>query len=703
MSETDVNNCATALVTIPTPKITSDLLARAFLDILARASGDDSKSMLRSGDPDDPIEKLLDDLSSGSSRDDQVSVRPDVAAIAILTARALETVPELIKELRRASPVVTIATHNPEYVALVAEVLEACAFGSDIRVQQNGQYEPSHHHRNALVISRDGTGSGHTSDRGNDTIAAALHAQSPIIGVATDPRRHLPRDLMRTSEHHLVLGDLDESAISLVIEAVTGSVPATDIDPELARAIDVSDLQLVIRKRQTGDECLRKLAEIVRNKDIFDDSIPKLEELAGYGQAKEWGLNLASDLAAYKRGRLDWSCVERGLLLAGSPGVGKTQYAKALARSAGVPIIATSVAQWNAADHLSGTLQAMRNAFIQARKLAPAILFIDELDGISDRSRLQGDYVEYWSQIVNLLLELLAGIDDREGVVVVGATNHPDMIDPAIKRAGRLDQTITIEPPDTDNLCRIFRFYLKDDLPDADLVPLALAARGRTGADVESWVRRARSTARRRDRVVKIDDIMHEIKGEQAKLPHDLRNIVAIHEAGHIVVGAALGCYEPDRAWITHNGGLTIGAINAENHLTLRGLESIITMLLGGRAAEKLMLGAEEVTIGSGLGDQSDLQRATDIAYDIETRFGFGECGLVRLPDSSRALMLHDRETVASIRNRLQRCHLKAETIIQLHCAAILEIATAIRDEGYVERSELLQIFKEHNLENRDP
>src|SRR5690606_15025688 len=108
---------------------------------------------------------------------------------------------------------------------------------------------------------------------------------------------------------------------------------------------------------QTPDECLKKLSEIVRNKDLFDDSVPKLEELAGYGPAKDWGLNLASDLSAYKRGRLDWSCVERGLLLAGSPGVGKTQYAKALARSAGVPIVATSVAQWNAADHLSGTLQ----------------------------------------------------------------------------------------------------------------------------------------------------------------------------------------------------------------------------------------------------------------------------------------------------------------------------------------------------------
>jgi ATP-dependent Zn protease len=442
------------------------------------------------------------------------------------------------------------------------------------------------------------------------------------------------------------------------------------------------------------------LDEIVRNKDIFDDGGSRLEELAGYGQAKDWGMNLAIDLAAYKRGELDWSCIEKGLLLDGPPGVGKTQFAKALARSAGVPLIATSVADWNAASYLSGTLQAMRNAFAQARRLAPAVLFIDEIDGISDRSRLQGDYVEYWSQIVNLLLELLAGIDDRPGVVVIGATNHADKIDPAIRRAGRLDRTITIERPDTEDLCKIFRFHLKEDLANADLMPLAIAARGSTGADVEAWVRRARSNARRGSHLMTDKDILQEVKGQQSALPHNVRNIVAIHEAGHIVVGAALSCYEAKRAWITDAGGLTLGEIRTDSHLTLHGLESVIAMLLGGRAAEKLMLGKEEVTIGAGLGNQSDLCRATEIACDIETRYGIGQSGLVWMPDSSRALMLHDKATLASIKNRLERCHQKAESIVQLHCAAIFEIATVLRDNGYVERSELLQIFKEHNLEN---
>lgn len=697
MSITETGDSVVATALIPTPKASPDLLARAFLDILSRAAGAESKPLLRSGNPDDPIEQLLDDLSGSADPESQTSIRPDIAAVAILTARAIETVPGLIKELRRGNPVITIATHDAELVALVAEVLRECAFGSDVQVLQ-GKHGSSRQHRTALTFVRDGTENGHKPDKGNDLVASALHAQSPIIGIAPEPRRHLPRDLMRTAEHHLNLGEIDEPAIALVIEAVTGHAPDGAIDPELVRAADVSDLQLAVRKRQTPDECLRRLAEIIRNKDIFDDSGPRLEELAGYGSAKEWGLNLATDLAAYKRGHLEWAAIDKGLLLDGPPGVGKTQYAKALARSAGVPIVATSVADWNSANYLSGTLQAMRTAFSQARRLAPSILFVDELDGISDRARLRGEYVEYWSQIVNLLLELLAGIDDRPGVVVIGATNHADKIDPAIRRAGRLDRTIKIEPPGAEDLREIIRFYLKNDLPEADLMPLALAARGGTGADIEAWVRRARSNARRGNRSLTAEDIHQEITGQLSGLPFDLRNVVSIHEAGHIVVGAALRCYEPEMVWITEVGGLTSGQTNLANDLTLRGLEHTLTTMLAGRAAEKLILGAQEVTIGAGFGDGSDLMRATEIALDIEARFGLGQGGLVRLPDALREAALHDQTTLAAIRQRLDRCHLHAETIVQLHCPAILEIALALRNNGYLERAAIVEILQQHNL-----
>ncbi len=687
-----------------TAAISSDLLARAFIDILARAAGAKSRPLLRNGNPDDPIEHLLDDLSSDSGRDSHVSIRPDVAAVAILTARALQTVPGLIRELRRGNPVVTFATHNPEIVALVAEVLEQCAFGPDAQIFHSGRHQPDLQSRAVLTFVRDGTEKDHKPEKGNEAVASALHAQRPIIGVAPDPRRHLPRDLMRTAEHHLVLGYIDESAGALVIEAVTGQAPQVAISSELISAVDVSDLQLAVRKRQTPDECLIRLSELIRNKSIFfDDGGPRLEELFGYGMAKDWGLNLAADLSAYKRGHLDWASIDKGLLLDGPPGVGKTQYAKALARTAGVPLVATSVADWNAANYLSGTLQAMRTAFAQASKLAPAILFIDELDGISDRARLQGDYVEYWSQIVNLLLELLAGIEDRPGVVVIGATNHSDRIDPAVRRAGRLDRTITISRPETEDLCQIFRFHLKKDLTDSDVMPLALAADGATGADVDAWVRRGRSHARRANRSLTVDDILQEIKGHNSILPPDVQHIVAMHEAGHIVVGAALRCYEPTRVWLTPTGGRASGEVNTVSHLTLRGLEKILTMLLAGRAAEKLLLGPDEITIGASLGDDSDLARATQIACDIETRFGMGQCGLAHLPDRAREMMLHDKAVLGAIQHRLNKCHRDAERIIQMHHAAVTAIAILLRDRGYVERTPLLHILQQHGLRGSEP
>src|SRR5690606_3589824 len=146
---------------------------------------------------------------------------------------------------------------------------------------------------------------------------------------------------------------------------------------------------------------------------------PLLSELYGYGDAMTWALDLVADLQEYRAGRLEWDSVDnRALLLEGPPGVGKTTFVASLAKTAGVPLVATPGAEWNSASYLSGTLQMIRDAFGRARRNTPSILLIDELDGISDRSHLSGDYIEYWSQIVNYLLEHLSGIADNEGVVV---------------------------------------------------------------------------------------------------------------------------------------------------------------------------------------------------------------------------------------------------------------------------------------------
>jgi hypothetical protein len=260
-----------------------DLLARAYLDLLAVEAGANSGPLLRSGDPGDPIERLIDDLSAAPESVGRTSIRADLAATAVLVARAIEGVDELTRDLRRNSPVVSLATHTAEVVSLVRQVLKTCAFGNEAKVLDERTFDEQRHTRPVLLLARDGTSSEHKAERGNDTVARALHARAPIFGVAPDPRRHLPRDLLRAAEHHFSLPQLDGSAIVLVIEAVTGRPPNAAVDEQLVRAVDISDLALSVRSDRGADDCLKRLERIVSTKSFFDHRGPSLEELSGYG------------------------------------------------------------------------------------------------------------------------------------------------------------------------------------------------------------------------------------------------------------------------------------------------------------------------------------------------------------------------------------------------------------------------------------
>ncbi|MDX8481860.1 AAA family ATPase [Mesorhizobium sp. VK24D] len=650
--------------------------------------------MLRagSGDPSDPVEVLLDDLMD-TPVEERVSIRPDLAAIAVLTARSIEAEPGLTRILRRGAPVVSIATHTADRVAYVGKVVAKCALPSEQSVVQDRKFRPVQDQ--ALIMARDGTAKGDKPDSGNDVVADALHARSTIIGIAPDPRRQLPRDLMRSAEFHLTLPEMDQSALTLVIEAVTGKRAARSLDEAAIRLLDIADLVLALRPDRSPEECLCRLEELIERKSEFHSDGPALEELDGYGEAKDWGLELAADFADYKAGRISWDEVDnRGLLLSGPPGVGKTSYARALAKSARVPLVATSVADWNSASHLGGTLQAIKEAFARARRLSPSILFIDELDGISDRARLSGDYVEYWSQIVNLFLELLQGIDDRPGVVVIGATNHPDAIDPAVKRAGRLDREIAIEKPDAKTLAKIFRHHLGLQLPDADLMPAALAARGATGADVEAYVRRARGAARRCRRPLRLDDILAEVRSKREPPSREVRRLLAVHEAGHAVVATVLGCMEVVGVSIGDRSGLTEIA-QVSGNTSLQHCHNILIMLLAGRAAEELVFGSPSAGAGGMPG--SDLERATELAKNIELRFGLGELGPVFLPDG-----LHDPLTVvpgllASVRKRLDGALSDARGLLEENRTALDAVAEALERSGYLSAAEISELVSAAN------
>lgn len=191
----------------------------------------------------------------------------------------------------------------------------------------------------------------------------------------------------------------------------------------------------------------------------------RIETLSGYGDARDWALDLKTDLQLWRDGGLTWCEMSTKLLLSGPPGTGKTTYARALCNSLQIPLLVTSVASWLEPGYLGDVLRRMSKAFELARENAPVILFIDEIDNIGSRfggRREQHD--DYWRSLINRLLELLDGTSKTDGVIVVAATNLPEKIDPALLRSGRLEKHVAIPMPDMEALTGILAHHLGDDL-----------------------------------------------------------------------------------------------------------------------------------------------------------------------------------------------------------------------------------------------
>lgn len=657
----------------------AETLARIYIETLAVSEGISTDITKRDNEDDDEMIGLLADLVVDKSAD-APRLRVDLVLAAILLGRAVAGEPQLAGRLRQGQDVVAvIETHSPEWVDLVEDVVTRCAL-------------PKASMRKTIV-ARDGTDRSHSPERGNDAVLKGLTRGWPVIGIAPDPKRHLPSSLLRTAEYQLTLAPIDSWAIRLLLEAITGQPFTGDIDEATVRASDISDFCLSFRGDYCAVDCLTRLAKFVANKRKFTGDGPTLEELHGYGDAAAWGLELSADLKDYRAGALQWNDIaNRSLLLSGPPGVGKTSFAKALAKSAGIHLVSTSVAEWNAASYLSGTLQAIRSAFAEAKKHAPSLLFIDELDGISAREKLTGDFVEYWSQIINMLLECMSAAADQEGVILVAATNHPHRIDRAILRAGRIDRHIALEKPGVDDLANILRFHLgSDTLTDVDLMPAALAARGGTGADAEAWVRRAKATARRARRVLSMSDLLSEIRGRISDLPPETRWRVAIHEAGHIIAARALQIGRVIGASIaTEGGSVELSAAPGED-ADEASIDRSIAFLLAGRAAEMLVFGSAGTGSGGSRPD-NDLARATELAKMAETVFGYGALGLVHVTTTNTADVVRYPGLLPAMRERLDRGLNRARDLLTHHRGELDNLAKALNLRGHLSADDVVAI-----------
>ncbi|QND47689.1 AAA family ATPase [Rhizobium lusitanum] len=397
----------------------------------------------------------------------------------------------------------------------------------------------------------------------------------------------------------------------------------------------------------------RPIADIIKRMRLYPPSTavtkgvpsgPTLHDLSGYGKAKAWGLELAEDLKAWRDGSITWEDADRGVLLSGPPGSGKTSFAAALAKTCDVPFVSASAAQWQSEGHLGDMLKAMRRSFSDAEAVRPCVLLIDEFDSIGSRTEDAGGNSSYQRQVVNAVLELLDGAHSREGVIVVGATNYPYLIDPALLRAGRLERHFEIGLPDEDTRAGIFRYYLRGRLSDEDVKIVASDAEGWSGADIEKCVRQARRSARRHDRDLTFADVKDAMP-PTLKIPMAMQRLTAAHELGHAIVGVLVEADSLISVSISETvrveGGpqLVGGALFQERMFTRKTstyFQNKIAVLLAGIAAEELLF--RDFGSGAAGNPDADLNKATELATMMEIKWGFGGSLAVELADTPKRL-----------------------------------------------------------------
>ena len=328
--------------------------------------------------------------------------------------------------------------------------------------------------------------------------------------------------------------------------------------------------------------------------------------------------------------------IPKGVLLVGPPGTGKTLVARAVAGEAGVPFMSLNASEF--VEMFVGVgASRVRDLFAQAKAVAPAIIFIDELDAIGRRRGAGvGNTNDEREQTLNQLLGELDGFDPRANIIVLAATNRPDVLDPALLRPGRFDRQITIPLPDRNGREGILRIHvrsLKLD-PRVDIPQLAGATIGMSGADLANLCNEAALAAARHDRhAVEMSDFEEALDRVRLGAAHPQlmdageRRIVAAHEAGHAITASFTPGADPLRkVTIVPHGqalGLTEQLPAIERHNLSRSyLVARISVMLGGRSAEEIVF--DEITTGA----ESDLLEATKLARQMVTRWGMSDIGL---------------------------------------------------------------------------
>ena len=475
-----------------------------------------------------------------------------------------------------------------------------------------------------------------------------------------------------------------------------------------------------LMNRMGGMNSNKQAFDFSKSRAHLEDNIRvRFTDVAGCDEEKQEMQEIIEYLKNPKRFSKMGARIPKGIIMVGQPGTGKTLLAKAVAGEANVPFYSISGSDF--VEMFVGVgASRVRDMFARAKKTAPCMIFIDEIDAVGRQrgAGLGGGHDER-EQTLNQLLVELDGMQDNAGIIVIAATNRPDVLDPALLRPGRFDRQITVSLPDLKGREMILRVHARNKkmAPDVDLEALAKRTPGFSGADLENVLNEAAILAVRQNKeqieVEQIDEAIDRVMMGPAKKSRTYddytKKLVAYHEAGHAIVGLNL----PDGAVVQKVTIIPRGNAGGYNLITPRKEKIInsrkelldtITCYMGGRSAEELFF--DDITTGA----SGDIQAATRLAKDMVTTYGMSDLGPIQYdggndsvflgrdyasPSNASSQVAYEIDT--EVRKIIDSCHDNARKIIKDNKDDLILIAEKLIERETLTAEEIDELLKEHH------
>jgi cell division protease FtsH len=641
------------------------------------------------------VDALFDDVLDGCDLDDpETGARPkrpspDTCLDALLILRlmsghAAAGCPSMLPQPGAAT---LILAPNFDDVKRLRPLIEKL----NVELMSSGRPRPQHLLNLDIITQPRAGASTYDMRRFNENIRDAALRGHPVMVIATAARA-LDPDIRDIASATLQLSPATRAMLDAILKLLFPGSRTSNPQLDLRGISEMQFARVFAADTASG---ARKALRALTPATVSGGAAPAitLEDVHGQPKVKVAFTQLCADLEEWKAGDLPWGEVTSSFLLKGPPGTGKTMLAEALAGSTGLTLVKTSYSECQRGGHQGDMLRELNTACERAISAAPAILFIDEMDSFQMRGG-SGNFSGYITGVVNGLLVEIDRVNATPGVVLLAASNFADRIDPAITRPGRLDQHLEVGPLDRTGVRSLICATIPDTLSPEEAEMLADQLSGQTGARVAALLRDARTRARRERRPLSAEHVF-EAAEAVAPVPDPAHlHRVAIHEAGHLLMGHLCGLKTPKRAALRGHGGEIVR--DAPDLLTPSLATAMIRVSLAGRVAEAMFF--DEISSGSGgPGQGSDLASATRMALQIELSYGFSS--RLSWHDPGCTLSLQPQEIRTAVETRLREAEAVAGAALTPHRDTLERIASVLiaeRDLDQARLSGLLEGISPH-------